>query len=88
MIPEPERAARAPHAAPSLADEVVDRLVPEGLDWRRVVREHPLASVAVVAGVGFLVGRSRGRAMLAALSAYAVGAISDGVNDALGEDLL
>lgn len=88
MIHEPDAGGRAPHAPPSLADEVVDRLVPEGLDWRRVVREHPLAAVAVVAGVGFLVGRSRGRALLAALSAYAVGAISDGVNDALGEDLL
>lgn len=88
MIHDEERVLRAKQAPPSLADEVVDRLVPDGFDWRRVVREHPIAAIAVVGGVGFLVGRSRGKAILAALSAYAVGAITDGLNDALGEDIL
>lgn len=49
----------------SIEDEWVDTVVPEELDWRELVREYPLASMGVVATVGFLVGRFQGDRILA-----------------------
>ena len=49
----------------SIEDDWVDTVVPEQLDWRELVREHPLASMGVVAAAGFLVGRFQGDRILA-----------------------
>ena len=49
----------------SIEDDWVDTVVPEELDWRQLVREHPLASMGVVAAAGFLVGRFQGDRILA-----------------------
>ncbi len=35
-------------------------VVPDGLEWRELVQDHPLASMGVVAAVGFIVGRFHG----------------------------
>lgn len=49
----------------SIEDDWVDTVVPEQLDWRELVREHPLASMGVVAAAGFLIGRFQGDRILA-----------------------
>lgn len=49
----------------SIEDDWVDTVVPEELDWRELVREHPLASMGVVAAAAFLVGRFQGDRILA-----------------------
>ena len=76
------------HASPSLADELIDQLIPDRVDWRRLVRDHPWPAVGLAAVGGYFLGRTRGRAVIAALTAFAAGAVADGVNEALGEEIL
>lgn len=73
---------------PSMADDLIDQLLPERVDWRRLVGQHPWPAVGLAALGGYLLGRSRGTAVIAALSAFAANAVADGVNEALGEDVL
>lgn len=47
-------------SAASVEDEWVDRVVPESLNWKQLVQDHPLASVGAVAFVGYIVGRYQG----------------------------
>ncbi len=72
----------------SLADELIDQLIPDRVDWRRLVQDHPWPAVGLAAVGGYLLGRTRGKAVIAALSAFAAGAVADGVNEALGEEIL
>ncbi len=50
------------------ADTILDTLVPSTVDWRGTVRRHPLLSVVGVGVVGYLVGRTRGSAIMAGVS--------------------
>jgi hypothetical protein len=63
---------------PSLADELLDDLMPPELDWRGVVRRHPIPALLAAAAAGYLLGRSRkGRVLVEALSgAVAAGVVS------------
>ena len=45
------------------------QLVPQAIDWRDTVRRHPMASVLSVGLVGYLVGRTKGAAIMAGLTA-------------------
>lgn len=45
---------------PAAAEELLDGLLPPALDWRGVLGRWPLAALAAVGVVGYLVGRSRG----------------------------
>ena len=51
------------------ADAILDTLVPSTIDWRNTVRRHPLGSVVVVGLVGYLVGRTKGAAIMAGMTA-------------------
>lgn len=64
-------------APASLADELLDELLPEDLDWKRLVRTYPLPALAVAAAGGYLLGRHRGRALIAALSGMAAGVVAE-----------
>lgn len=68
---EDERPAkRVATGARSLdADAILDTLVPGSIDWRDTVRRHPLGTVAVVGLVGYLVGRTKGAAIMAGITA-------------------
>ena len=55
-----------------MADQLVDELLPEDLDWRRLVRTYPFPVVALAVGVGFILGRHRGQILLTALGGFAV----------------
>ena len=70
------------------ADSVVDELMPSDFDWRRTIRKYPLASLAVAALGGYVLGRSRGEEILASLSLFAADTVSGQVNDLLGKDVL
>lgn len=72
----------------SLADGLVDELLPEELDWQRLVRSYPLTSLTLAALAGFLVGRSRGRDVMAALFGFAADTVTENVNEFLGKDVL
>jgi hypothetical protein len=43
----------------SPADEFLDELMPPDLDWRGVVRRHPIPAILVAAAAGYWLGRSR-----------------------------
>lgn len=75
-------------ASPTLADDVLDELMPDELDWRRLVGSYPIASVSAAALAGFLLGRSRGRELVSALSGFAADTFSESVNEFLGKDVL
>lgn len=70
------------------ADQLVDELLPEELDWKRLVQSYPLAAVFAAAAGGFFIGRSRGRIILAALSGFAAETLTENVNAYLGKKVL
>lgn len=51
------------------ADVILDTLIPSSIDWRSTVRRHPVGSVLAVGLAGYLLGRSRGSAIMAGLTA-------------------
>ncbi len=51
------------------ADAILDTLVPSSIDWRNSVRRHPVGSVVAIGLVGYLVGRTKGAAIVAGLTA-------------------
>lgn len=87
----PER-ARSPigpadDATPPV-EQFLDQLVAEELEWRQWVRRYPKSALVAAAIGGFLLGRARGREILAALGAYAVDTMTDGINEYIGRDLV
>lgn len=72
-------------AEPSFADELLDELLPESLDWRHLVDNYPRACVAAAAALGFVFGRRYGTAVVGALGAYLASQVGEGVAELLGE---
>jgi hypothetical protein len=68
------------------AEALIDELVPEGLDWERLVRSYPIPALLLAAAGGFLLGRSRGPQVLSALSGYASAEIGKNVSQFMGRD--
>ena len=72
----------------SLADEVIDGLVPADLDWRSVVVSYPKLSVGLVAAAGFWLGRTRGRAILAGITGLVTDTVNESINEFFGRDVV
>jgi len=70
----------------SIVDEMIDEIMPEGLDWERLVVTYPIPALLVAAIGGFLIGRSHGREILGAVSSYASSEISRNVSHLVGQD--
>ena len=64
----------------SLADDLLNEILPEGLDWERLVRSYPIPAVLIAAVGGFLLGRRHGPAILGAVSTYAASEMSKNVS--------
>ena len=73
-------------AKASYADELLDDLLPENLDWRDLVRSHPLPALIVSGVAGYLLGRRHGIAILEALSDFATREVDRNVSALLGDD--
>jgi len=71
----------------SVVDELVDELLPEELDWERLVVSYPLPALALAALGGFFLGRRHGREILAAVSTFAAAQVSANVGHILGREL-
>ena len=84
---EPEETVAGVDGA-RFADQLVDDLLPDEVDWRRLVTSYPLASLALAGVGGYVLGRSRGTAIAAALAAFASDTLSRNVNTLIGEDVL
>ncbi len=65
------------------ADFLLDKVIPDEIDWRDLVRRHPMLSVGVAAGLGFLIGRSKGAAIVAGASAAVTTAVMRQLSDVL-----
>jgi hypothetical protein len=68
------------------ADTILDTIVPESIDWRDTVQRHPVSSVLAVAVAGYILGRTRGSAIVAGLTAGISSAISRQLSDVLEGD--
>lgn len=66
-------------------ERFVDDLMPEGVEWRRLVTTYPRSSLAVAAAAGFLLGRHRGLALMGALSGFVVHQVGQNVETFLAD---
>lgn len=67
----------------SFVESLIDEIVPEGLDWERLVVRYPIPALLLAAVGGFLVGRRHGPEIVAALSSFAAGEVSRNVHQLL-----
>ncbi len=63
----------------TLADDLIDDLIPPEVDWRQVVRRHPWPALFLAGLGGYLLGRSQGKTLLRAVSALAVARVESEV---------
>jgi hypothetical protein len=76
-----------PHRQRLNADFLLDRVIPDEIDWRDLVRRHPVLSVGLAAGLGFLIGRSKGAAIIAGASAAVTSGVMRQLSDVLDGDV-
>ncbi len=65
------------------ADTILDTIVPDNIDWRTTVQRHPVSSVLAVALAGYVIGRTRGSAIVAGLTAGISTAVTRQLSDVL-----
>ncbi len=70
----------------SVVDELLDELVPEGLDWERLVVTYPIPALLIAAIGGFLIGRSHGPQVLGAVSTFASAELARNVSHLMSQD--
>jgi hypothetical protein len=73
--------------AETMVHDLLDRVLPEGLDWEELVRTYPVPALAVAALGGFLVGRAHGTAIVSAVSSFAAAEVAKNVSSLLGQEL-
>ncbi len=64
-------------------EEILDELLPESLEWERLVRTYPFPALALAAAGGFYLGLRHGPVILAAVSSYVAGEVSRHVGGSL-----
>jgi len=69
------------------ADLLLDKVIPDEIDWRDLVRRHPMMAVGVAAGLGFLIGRSKGAAIVAGVSAAVTTGVMRQLSDVLDGEI-
>ena len=69
------------------ADFLLDRVIPGEIDWRDLVRRHPILSVSLAATVGIVIGRSKCPALLAGVSAALSAAVARQLSDVLDGEM-
>lgn len=61
----------------ALAGQLLDEVLPDSFEWERIVRTYPVAAVLTAALGGYLLGRSRGPAIVSAVSALVTDRVSE-----------
>ncbi|MFI5165090.1 MAG: hypothetical protein ACHQQS_00560 [Thermoanaerobaculales bacterium] len=69
------------------ADFLLDKVIPDEIDWRDLVRRHPMLAVGLAASLGFLIGRSKGTAIVAGASAAVTSTVMRQLSDVLDGEL-
>jgi len=85
-LPDEDDDAREAHQRLN-ADFLLDKVIPDEIDWRDLVRRHPMLSVGVAAGLGFLIGRSKGAAIVAGVSAAVTTGVMRQLSDVLDGEI-
>jgi hypothetical protein len=70
----------------SIVEELIGELIPEGLDWQRLVVRYPIPALLAAAAGGFYVGRRHGPEILKALSGIAAAEVSRHVGQLLDSE--
>lgn len=70
----------------SLADEILDEILPEEIDWRQLVRSYPKSILTLAAVGGFLLGRSRGPKLIHDVAQFLGDSVDEGLNEFLGRE--
>ena len=73
------------YAGEGLAGDLLDEVIPGGIDWRRLVTDHPLPVLLVAAAGGYLLGRHRGKAVIGAVTALAANRVARSFGESLAE---
>ncbi len=73
--------------ADSIESELLQEILPEELDWERLVVRYPIPALLLAVAGGFLLGRSHGPTVLSSLSSYAAAEMSKNVGQILGQDI-
>ncbi|MDX1502429.1 MAG: hypothetical protein R3325_08690 [Thermoanaerobaculia bacterium] len=77
-----------PGAAEALPDRLLDEVLPERLEWKRLVRRYPKSCLLIALAGGYVLGRRRGWEILEALAGFAADTATESINHAVGRDLL
>lgn len=70
------------------AEQVVDELLGDTMDWQHLVRTYPVPALLLAAGGGFWLGLRHGPAVVTAVSGFLAREAARRVNDFLGEQTL
>jgi hypothetical protein len=66
-------------------EEILDEVLPESLEWERLVRTYPVPALALAAAGGFYLGLRHGAAIVAAVSSYMAAEVSRNIGEILGQ---
>jgi hypothetical protein len=69
----------------TVSARLLDELLPEELEWERVVRTYPLTALVVAGVAGYLLGVRSGAPILAAVGATATRRVADLVGSDFGD---
>jgi hypothetical protein len=86
VVDQAEESEPEPVAKSLDPDSILDALVPPSIDWRGTVRRHPLISMTTIGLVGYLVGRTKGAAIMAGVTAGLSGALMRQLGDVFEGD--
>ncbi|MEM7581784.1 MAG: hypothetical protein AAF560_00260 [Acidobacteriota bacterium] len=70
----------------SLADDILDELLPESLEWREKVVAYPLTAMVLSGLGGFVLARRHGSSIIDALASFASNEVDRNISHFLGED--
>jgi hypothetical protein len=65
-------------------EEILDELLPQELEWERLVRAYPVPAVALAAIGGFIIGLRHGPEILSAVSGFVAAEVSRNVSELIG----
>lgn len=69
-----------------MPERLVDEVLPESVEWERLVSTYPVPALALAAAAGFVIGRRHGLAILGALMGAAGAQVGRSVEALLGDD--
>ncbi|HYH46064.1 MAG TPA: hypothetical protein VEG34_10280 [Thermoanaerobaculia bacterium] len=65
-------------------EAILDELLPEELEWERLVRTYPVPAVALAAIGGFVIALRHGPEILTAVSGFLAAEVSRNVSELIG----